>query len=272
MHIDGRLVAKQIKQALPKHPAKLAFILIGDNPASQTYVRMKGKACLEVGITSVNIHLPAHVSKSELIDHIETLNHDTSVHAILVQIPLPSHISEDVLSTIDPKKDVDGFHPLNVGRLSLNDPRAIIPCTPFGILKLLEAYHVETAGKHVVILGRSNIVGRPLATLLSQKRAQGNATVTLLHSKSGHHDLCKEADILIAAMGQPQLIHSIKPGAVVIDVGINRVNGKLVGDVDYDKVSRHASLITPVPGGVGPMTIAMLLHNTYLLASNHHLC
>jgi methylenetetrahydrofolate dehydrogenase (NADP+)/methenyltetrahydrofolate cyclohydrolase len=276
MDINGTLLAKQCRESLKlkiekeeKKPS-LAFVLVGEDPASQSYVRMKGKACLEVGILSIKIDLPETVSESTLLETVEKLNRDPSVHGILVQMPLPKHINEQkILLSIDPNKDVDGFHPINVGKMMTGDPNAIIPCTPLAVLKMLEAYKVETAGKHVVVLGRSNIVGRPLANLLSQKRPQGNATVTLAHSLTKDLPLLtKQADILIAALGKPHFIthEHIKTGAVVIDVGINRLGTQIVGDVDYASVSPIASLITPVPGGVGPMTIAMLLENTYLLS------
>lgn len=272
MDIDGKKVASIIKNSIKEniqktscHPC-LVFILVGENPASQTYVRMKSKAAKEVGIRSLQLDLPEEISEKDLVKQIQILNQDEMVHGILVQMPLPKHIDEKViLHTIDPKKDVDGFHPINVGKMLMGDPDAFISCTPFGILKLLEHYEVSTKGKHIVVVGRSNIVGRPIANLLSQKAPYGNATVTLAHSYTTNlKEICLLADILIVAIGIPKLIKEdmVKEGAVVIDVGINRTATGLVGDVDYENVSRVASLITPVPGGVGPMTIAMLLSNT----------
>jgi methylenetetrahydrofolate dehydrogenase (NADP+)/methenyltetrahydrofolate cyclohydrolase len=228
---------------------------------------MKGKACQEVGILSHKIELPETIPEKDLLSTIHSLNQDPHIHGILVQMPLPPHISsESIIYAIDPKKDVDCFHPLNVGKLVTGETDGFFPCTPYGIILLLKHYKVQTSGKHVVILGRSNIVGRPLANLLSQKGEMGDATVTLAHSKTKDiASLCSEADILIAAMGQPSFVTEkmVKKGAVVIDVGINRVEGKITGDVDFEKVAPLASLITPVPGGVGPMTIAVLLENTW---------
>ena len=276
MDIDGKQVAETIRKKLKEQIAKeklslsLAFVLVGEDHASQTYVRMKEKACKEVGINSLRFDLPETVSEKDLLKLIHNLNNDKTVTSILVQMPLPKHINAShILLAIDPKKDVDGFHPMNVGKMVTGDPQAIIPCTPLGVLKLLESYKVDTDGKSVVVLGRSNIVGRPLANLLSQKRPQGNATVTLAHSGTKNlHALCAEADILIAAIGKPLFVTKdmVKPGAVVIDVGINRLEDRLVGDVDYASVAPIAKLITPVPGGVGPMTIAMLLYNTIMLS------
>ena len=278
MDIDGKKLAAQFRAALKqtiereKIKASLAFVLVGDNPASKAYVRMKGKACAEVGIESLNITLAETISEKELLETILKLNNDHKITAILVQMPLPKHINEQtILLSSDPEKDVDGFHPLNVGKMITGDPNAIIPCTPLAVLKILEAYKIETAGKHIVVVGRSNIVGRPLANLLSQKRANGNATVTLAHSHTKNLPaLTKQADILIAAIGQANFItkEHIKPGATVIDVGINRLASQIVGDVNYPNVAPLCSHITPVPGGVGPMTIAMLLENTYLLTKS----
>ncbi len=278
MDIDGKRVAKEFQERLKQKIAKegltptLAFVLVGEDPPSQSYVKMKGKACAEVGIHSIKIELPESTSELELLNVIKKLNSDSTVHGILVQMPLPKQINEQkILLAIDPGKDADGFHPINVGKMITGDPNVIIPCTPLGVLKLLEAYNIETCSKHVVVLGRSNIVGRPLANLLSQKRAQGNATVTLAHSLTKDLPaLCKQADILIAALGKANFVTKefIKPGAVVIDVGINRIDSKIVGDVNYGEVAPLTSYITPVPGGVGPMTIAMLLENTYLLAKS----
>jgi methylenetetrahydrofolate dehydrogenase (NADP+)/methenyltetrahydrofolate cyclohydrolase len=271
--IDGRKVAKELQANLHQEitssglKPSLAFILVGNHAPSEAYVRMKGKACNDVGILSTKIELPETVSEEKLLSVIQSLNNDPNIHGILVQMPLPPHISEtSVIYAIDPKKDVDCFHPLNVGKLITGESDGFLPCTPYGVLLLLKHYKVETSGKHVVVLGRSNIVGRPLANLLSQKRDMGDATVTLAHSKTKNlAHLCKEADILIAAIGKPHFVtkEMVKQGAVVIDVGINRVDGKIVGDVDFEGVAPLASLITPVPGGVGPMTIAVLLQNTW---------
>ncbi len=273
MDIDGRKVAKELQANLHQEitssglKPSLAFILVGNHAPSEAYVRMKGKACNDVGILSTKIELPETVSEEKLLSVIQSLNNDPNIHGILVQMPLPPHISEtSVIYAIDPKKDVDCFHPLNVGKLITGESDGFLPCTPYGVLLLLKHYKVETSGKHVVVLGRSNIVGRPLANLLSQKRDMGDATVTLAHSKTKNlAHLCKEADILIAAIGKPHFVtkEMVKQGAVVIDVGINRVDGKIVGDVDFEGVAPLASLITPVPGGVGPMTIAVLLQNTW---------
>ena len=279
MDIDGKRIALEFQEKLKLKIANenlkptLMFVLVGEDPPSQSYVRMKAKACGEVGIRSQKLELRAKISEADLLEFIEKLNVDPAINGILVQMPLPKHINEQkILLSINPDKDVDGFHPINVGKMITGDPNAIIPCTPLGVLKLLEACNIETSGKHVVVLGRSNIVGRPLANLLSQKRAQGNATVTLVHSHTKDlPSICKQADILIAAIGKPRFVTKdfIKPGAVVIDVGINRVTTnqvyKIVGDVNYEDVAPQASYITPVPGGVGPLTIAMLLENTYLL-------
>lgn len=273
MDIDGKEIAKTYKDSLRKeildngYTPRLAFILVGLEMASQTYVRMKGKACLEIGIDSIKIDFPETITEPELIHQIALLNQDPTIDGILVQMPLPPHIDEkNIISSVDPSKDVDGFHPINLGKMLIGDPTAFLPCTPHGILKLFEATHIDTEGKHVVIIGRSNIVGKPLANLLIQKRKKtGNATVTIAHSHTQNlKALSLTADILIAALGKPHFVthDMVKPGAVVIDVGINRQDGTIVGDVDYQSVAPLASFITPVPGGVGPMTIAMLLHNT----------
>ncbi|MBS0585027.1 MAG: bifunctional methylenetetrahydrofolate dehydrogenase/methenyltetrahydrofolate cyclohydrolase FolD [Verrucomicrobia bacterium] len=279
MDIDGKKVALEIKEEIRqgikanKLTPGLAFVLIGEDPPSQTYVRMKEKACQEVGIFSKKIELPGDVSEKELTTLLSSLNEDPKYHGILVQMPLPKHLDTlKILTAIDPTKDVDGFHPLNIGKMVAGDPTGFLPCTPFGIIKLLEAYKIKTEGKEALVLGRSLIVGRPIAHLLSQKAPFGNATVTLAHSHTKDlKALCKQADILVAAMGNPLSITAdmVKPGAVVIDVGITRKGTKIVGDVDYENVSKVASYITPVPGGVGPMTIAMLLYNTYLSAKSH---
>ncbi|MDE3046282.1 MAG: bifunctional methylenetetrahydrofolate dehydrogenase/methenyltetrahydrofolate cyclohydrolase FolD [Verrucomicrobiota bacterium] len=271
--IDGKEIAadilQQIKADIAKLPGRkpgLAFLLVGDNEASQTYVHSKSKACAECGIHSVLRKLPTNTTEAHLLREIEQLNNDPTIDGILVQLPLPSHIDEKAITfAIDPKKDVDGFHPLNLGLLLRGDPSAIVPCTPRGIHTLLLRTGISLEGKHVVIVGRSNIVGKPLAALLVQKHPSANATVTIAHSKSLHlAEITRSADILIAAIGQPHFIQAsmVRKGAVVIDVGINRKDGKIVGDVDFAAVSPIASHITPVPGGVGPMTIAMLLQNT----------
>jgi methylenetetrahydrofolate dehydrogenase (NADP+) / methenyltetrahydrofolate cyclohydrolase len=270
--IDGKKIAAEIKRAISLEVAKLfpkpglAFILVGHNPASQTYVLAKKKACAEVGIESLLLELPSHTSQSELLTQIQRLNLDPTIHAILVQLPLPSHIDEKAITlAIDPDKDVDGFHPLNVGKMLLGDDSAILPCTPRGIQVLFEKSGIQVGGKHVVIVGRSNIVGKPLAAILMQKKAHANATVTICHSGSEHISaITRSADILVAAVGSARFIQKqmVQEGCVIIDVGINRVEGKIVGDVDFEHVAPLASHITPVPGGVGPMTIAMLLQNT----------
>ena len=274
--IDGKKIAldihAEIEQRISNSRGRkpgLAFILVGENPASQTYVRSKKKACSATGIASTLIELPANASLADLLHHIGQLNKDPLIDGILVQLPLPAHIDEPtVMRAIDPHKDVDGFHPLNVGKMLMGDESGFLPCTPYGIKVLLERSQIPVDGKRVVIVGRSNIVGKPLAAILVQKKAGCNATVTIAHSKSEHlNEITRGADILVAAIGSPRFIRKemVKPGAVVIDVGINRMpDGKLVGDVDFDTVSHLASWITPVPGGVGPMTIAMLLQNTAL--------
>lgn len=283
--IEGKKIASQIEEEIRQKIASLsgikpglAFIRVGNNPASKIYIEMKKKKCKEVGIISYDKELPEDTSEEELSDAIAKLNENDAVHGILLQLPLPSHLNtQALLEKITPKKDVDGFHPINMGKLLLGDPSAIIPCTPKGIHQLLIQSGISIAGKHVVIVGRSNIVGKPLAALLMQKNPSCNATVTVAHSGSSHlENLCKQADILISAIGSPHFIKKghIRPGTVVIDVGINRIFDShknaniLVGDVDFESVAPLCSYITPVPGGVGPMTIAMLLSNTltqYLL-------
>ena len=271
--IDGRAVAAQERaklkekiSALPGRKPGLAFILIGKDPASIAYVRMKKKGCEEVGIHSHVLKLSDKITEGELLAEIDYLNAKQDIDGILVQQPLPKQITTDVIvEAIDPTKDVDGFHPLNMGKLLLGHSDGLFPCTPLGIVHLLKTYKIETAGKHVVICGRSNIVGKPLAAMLCQKRAGGNATVTLAHSQTENFTaLTQSADILIAAMGKASFITAdmVKPGAVVVDVGVSRTQSGLVGDVAFDEVRKIASWITPMPGGVGPMTIAMLLSNT----------
>lgn len=273
--LDGKALSQQLVTslheeltALRAHHAvlpKLVVVLVGDDPASQVYVGKKAKMAQKIGMLSEVLTYPANTSQEELLSVIQRLNADASVHGILVQLPLPKHIhTQDVITAVDPKKDVDGLHPLNLGLLMTGDPLACKPCTPAGVITLLKAHQVAMAGKHAVVLGRSNIVGKPMGMLLLQE----NATVSYCHSKTA--DLpafTRQADILVAAVGVPKLVTAdfIKPGAVVVDVGINRVDGKLVGDVDFDSVMGKASLITPVPGGVGPMTIATLMANTLML-------
>lgn len=269
--MDGKAVAKSIRENLKEdvvrlkkegiHPG-LAVVLVGDDPASMIYVKNKGEACRATGIYSEEHRLLREIKEAELLELIDRLNKDMRIHGILVQMPLPSHINKDlVLRSILPGKDVDGFHDINMGRLLIGQ-EGLVPCTPLGIIKLLEHHNIPVEGKFAVVVGRSNIVGKPVAIMLLQK----NATVTICHSRTKNmEELCRMADILIAATGKPGMITGdmVKEGAVVIDVGINRLDdGKLVGDVDFKSVSERAGWITPVPGGVGPMTIAMLLHNT----------
>ena len=279
--IDGKVVSEKIKAELKKEvevlvesgiDPHLAAILVGEDPASQTYVRNKAKACEETGIVSSVYRQPETMTEKELLTLIDFINNDPEVHGMIVQLPLPSHINpEKIIQQIRPEKDVDGFHPVNIGRMVQGLP-AYLPATPFGILKLIEHYRIETAGKHCVVLGRSNIVGTPIALMLSRKAKPGNATVTICHSKTENLEkFTRDADILIAAIGQPHFVTAdmVKEGAVVIDVGIHRIPSantqsgyKLIGDVKFDEVSKKASYITPVPGGVGLMTIVSLLTNT----------
>lgn len=279
--IDGKETAEQLRNELKvkvdelsvggKTPG-LAVVLVGNNPASEVYVRNKGKAAEKAGIRATTERYPENISEEKLLSVIDQLNNDPEWNGILVQLPLPGHIDEQkVIEAIRPDKDVDCFHPFNVGRLVIG-MSVFDPCTPAGIVELLHRYQIDPAGKHVVILGRSNIVGKPLANLLVQKAKGANAIVTVAHSRAKDiAALTREADILVAAIGVPEFVKKdmVKPGAVVIDVGINRVDApetekgyKLVGDVAFDEVSEIASFITPVPGGVGPMTIALLLKNT----------
>ncbi|MFJ7826753.1 bifunctional methylenetetrahydrofolate dehydrogenase/methenyltetrahydrofolate cyclohydrolase FolD [Psychrobacillus sp. NPDC096623] len=275
--IDGKqiagLVTEKVKERVENLKSKgvvpgLAVVLVGNNPASQTYVNNKAKTCERLGMYSVLIELDETISEDELLKNIEALNEDAKIHGILVQLPLPSQIDEDrVISAISPQKDVDGFHPESVGKMMIGQ-QSFLPCTPFGVMKMLEYSDVEIAGKHAVIIGRSNIVGKPMGQLLLQK----DATVTYCHSKTKDiRSFTKQADILVVATGRAKMIDAsyIKEGAVVIDVGINRdENNKLCGDVDFESAQEVASKITPVPGGVGPMTIAMLMENTCLAAEN----
>lgn len=279
--IDGKKTAETIKNEIKAQVAKLiddhdkaphlAAIIVGEDPASQTYVAAKEKAAQSVGIVSSVYRYPESLSEDELLKAVDFLNSDDEVDGFIVQLPLPKHIDVDkVIARVSPDKDVDGFHPMNVGKMVLGQA-GFVSATPAGIVELLKRYKIETEGKHVVVLGRSNIVGSPVSILMSKKANPGNATVTLCHSKTNHlEDIMKSADILICALGQPEFVkaHMVKEGAVVIDVGIHRVEVKnekgfkLVGDVAYNEVAVKAGYITPVPGGVGPMTIAMLLQNT----------
>lgn len=276
--IDGKLVSESVRDEISQHVEKLgketgivpglAAVLVGDNPASEIYVRNKRKACEKVGIYSEEHKLASKTTEEELLKLVEQLNNNPKIHGILVQLPLPDHINEStILRAVSPLKDVDGFHPYNVGLLVEGNPR-FVSCTPGGIMKMLDYYNIEIQGKQAVIVGRSNIVGKPVSMLLLHR----HATVTICHSRTKPlSEVTRRADILVAAIGRANFITGdmIKQGAVVIDVGINRKDdGKLTGDVDFEAVREKASYITPVPGGVGPMTIAMLLYNTYLSAKN----
>ena len=252
----------QLKEKYGK-PAGLAVVIVGNNPASQVYVKNKIRACENVGFYSENIELDENISEKELLQEINKLNKNDRINGILVQLPLPAHINElKIIDSISPEKDVDGFHVANIGKMVIGDETGFLSCTPYGIMQLLEEYKIEIAGKDAVIIGRSNIVGKPMALMLIQK----GATVQVCNSRT--KDLRKklnDADIIIVAAGVPKLLkkEDVKEGAVVIDVGINRVDGKICGDVDYEEVAERASYITPVPGGVGPMTIASLIKNTF---------
>ena len=285
--IDGTATGRLVRDDVAREVARLktlgvvpglSVVLVGEDPASAVYVRSKGKACEEAGMRGETIRLPADTSEAQLLEQVDALNADPRVHGILVQMPLPKHMSADkVIRRIRPEKDVDGFHPVNVGKLSIGERDGFVPCTPAGAIELLVRSGVETRGKDAVIVGRSNIVGKPMAALLLQDAPGGNASVTVCHSRTT--DLAahtRRADILVAAIGRPEMITGdmIKPGAVVIDVGINRVNDtsvpkgyRIVGDVEFASARVVASLITPVPGGVGPMTIAMLMKNTVRAAA-----
>ena len=280
--IDGRTIAEKVYVDLRKQIAELkskgvtpgiAVVLVGDDPASRAYVRSKDKMSRELGLHSVKLELPVSTSQSELLAHVEELNRDPHVHGILVQSPPPKQIDEAaIVQALDPRKDVDGFHPLNVAKLAMGDATGFVPCTPLGVQRLLVETKIDIAGAHVVVLGRSMIVGKPVALLLMQKAKGGDATVTVAHSRTKNlEEVTRSADILIAAIGRPHFVKAghVREGAVVIDVGINRVEDKtnergyrLVGDVAFDEVAAKAKAITPVPGGVGPMTIAMLMSNT----------
>jgi methylenetetrahydrofolate dehydrogenase (NADP+)/methenyltetrahydrofolate cyclohydrolase len=285
--LDGTAIGRELRAQLIPRIVELktrgvipglAVLLVGEDPASQVYVRMKGKACEEAGIHSETVRLGAETAQQTVIDEIDRFNADPSIHGILVQTPLPKHLnSARVLRQVDPRKDVDGFHPENVGKVMLGDPTGFRPATPYGVQQLLLKSGVETRGAHAVIVGRSNIVGRPMAALLIQDAQGGNATVTICHSRTRDlPSVTRLADILIVAMGKPKFVTSemVRPGAVVVDVGVNRVADaasekgyRLVGDVDFEAVREVASAITPVPGGVGPMTITMLLYNTVQAAT-----
>jgi methylenetetrahydrofolate dehydrogenase (NADP+)/methenyltetrahydrofolate cyclohydrolase len=274
--ISGKIVSQKLRSELREEIAELkktsgivpgmAVVMVGNNPASEVYVRNKHKACLDVGIESYQIEYPEDISEAELLSKIDELNADDKVSGILVQLPLPEGINEEkVIERISPDKDVDAFHPSNVGRIMIGN-YTFLPCTPAGIISMLDHYGIEISGKKCAVIGRSNIVGKPMALLLTER----NGTVTLCHSKTQNLDkICLESDIIVVAIGRAEFLKAdmVKPGAVIIDVGINRTaDGKLVGDVAFDEVSKVASMITPVPGGVGPMTITTLLRNTLLAA------
>ena len=287
--MDGNKVAAHIKEQIKqdvidwhanggKKP-HLAAILVGNNPASEAYVGHKVKCCAELGFSSTLLRFDTTITEDELIYEVEKLNQDTDIDGILVQLPLPGHISGDsVINTILPSKDVDGFHPISQGRMMLGQP-TFLPATPYGIMLMLEHYNIDTTGKHCVVIGRSNIVGTPMMLLLSRNSKPGNATVTLAHSRTANlRELCLQADIIVAAIGKPLFVKAnmVKEGAIVIDVGINRIEDaskktgfRLVGDVDYEAVAPLCSYITPVPGGVGPMTICGLMKNTLQAAKQH---
>ena len=285
--IDGKTIAQNVRKEVAEQVKELnakgispclAVILVGNNPASVSYVTGKQKALAEAGMTDKSVHLPEDTSEEELVELIERLNKDNTVNGILVQLPLPKHINEDrVITAITPEKDVDGFHPVNVGNLMIGR-KAFLPCTPHGVIVLLEKMNIETSGKHCVIIGRSTIVGNPLAILMSSKKV--NSTVTICHTGTKDiESIVKQADIIVAAAGHPMTVtkQMVKPGAVVIDVGVNRITERtkksgyrLTGDVDFEAVTEIASYITPVPGGVGPMTIAMLMVNTLEAAKNQN--
>jgi len=281
--LDGKKTSKDIKAEIAVsvkeivvkglRPPHLAAVIVGDDGASLTYVGSKVRACKRVGFESTLIKLPETISENELLKKVKELNNDENIDGYIVQLPLPKHIdSQKILMAVDADKDVDGFHPTNFGKMALSLP-TFISATPFGIMELLRRYNVETSGKHTVIIGRSDIVGRPISILMSQKCNPGNSTVTLAHSRTKNiEELTKQADIIISALGVPNFVKAdmVKDGVVIVDVGITRVTDssekgyKIVGDVDYENVSKKSSYITPVPGGVGPMTIAMLLKNTLL--------
>ncbi len=282
--LDGKKTSEDIKNEIAKavknrknegkKTPHLAAVLVGSDGASMTYVNSKVKACEKVGFNSTLIELPENTTEDQLLDEIKDLNKDKNIDGFIIQLPLPKQINEQkVLMAVDPNKDVDGFHPVNVGKMAL-DLSTFLPATPYGILELLERYDIETSGKNVVVIGRSHIVGRPMSILMSQKRKVGNATVTLAHSRTSNlKEITAKADIIVAALGIPEFLKGdmVKDGVVVVDVGITRVKDdtkkrgyRLAGDVDFNSVSPKSAYITPVPGGVGPMTIAMLLKNTLL--------
>jgi methylenetetrahydrofolate dehydrogenase (NADP+) / methenyltetrahydrofolate cyclohydrolase len=286
--LDGKAIASQIRKELADEvqgwTAKrgimpcLAAVLVGDHPASEVYVRSKQRACEQAGLKSQLHRLPGDCRESDLLELVQQLNHDSAVHGILVQLPLPGHLHETkILDAITPMKDVDAFHAENVGRICQGRPR-YLPCTPHGIVQLLHRTGIKVAGKQAVVIGRSDIVGKPMAMMLMNRDSTlgpncANATVTVCHSRTaGLGDITRQADLLVAAIGKPKFVTAemVKPGAVVIDVGINRVGEQLVGDVDYEAVKEVAGYITPVPGGVGPLTVAMLLYNTLLAAKLQH--
>ena len=268
-------IAGSVKEIIAKgsRPPHLAAVIVGDDGASLTYVGSKVRACKRVGFESTLLKLPETISENELLEKVNELNNDENIDGYIVQLPLPKHIdSQKILMAVDADKDVDGFHPTNFGKMALSLP-TFISATPFGIMELLKRYNVETSGKHTVVIGRSDIVGRPISILMSQKSNPGNSTVTLAHSRTKNiEELTKQADIIISALGVPNFVREdmVKDGAIIVDVGITRVADssekgyKIVGDVDYENVYKKSSYITPVPGGVGPMTIAMLLKNTLL--------
>jgi len=288
--IDGKKIAQEVRESLkPRIQALqrknvvpgLAVVLIGDDPASQVYVRMKSKAFAKLDMMSETFHLDKTISQTDVLQKVAELNRAERFHGILVQLPLPDHLNElEIILAVDPAKDADGLHPLNMGKMLIGaeGPR---PCTPHGILMMLKHIQIDPRGQHVVVLGRSNIVGKPIANMLLQKKEWANATVTVCHSRTRNiKEIARQADILIAALGQPEMVTNeyIKTGATVIDVGVNRVDApetekgyRLVGDVDFQDVSPVAGAISPVPGGVGPMTITMLLYNTVYLAEKYHL-
>jgi methylenetetrahydrofolate dehydrogenase (NADP+)/methenyltetrahydrofolate cyclohydrolase len=279
--IDGTAIAQKVHEETRQRIAALAargiqpglaVVLVGDDPASRAYVRSKDKRAADLGLHSVKHELPATTSQADLIALVHTLNADPAIHGILVQSPPPAHIDESaVVLAIDPRKDVDGFHPLNVAKLALDDPTGFVPCTPLGCIRLLQEAGIETAGARAVVVGRSMIVGKPMALLLLRRGT--DATVTVAHSRTHHlSEVTRQAELLVVAAGRPQLIGAVhvKPGAVVVDVGLHRLDGKLCGDVDYETVEPLAAAITPVPGGVGPMTVAMLLVNTVVAWCHRH--
>lgn len=288
--IDGKAVSKAVLEQIDSQVTQLAekqlipglaVVIVGSDPASQFYVRSKAKTCQKLGMYSELHELAESTTQQTLTELVQQLNQDPKIHGILVQSPLPSHIDEAaIVRTISPAKDVDGFHPENIAKLAMEDPQGFVPCTPLGCQELLKAYNIPTRGKHAVVVGRSSIVGKPMAMLLSSRGEMGDATVTIAHSRTEDlAQICSQADILVAAVGRPEMLQAehIKPGATVIDVGINRVDDlidprgyRIVGDVHFESAKEIAGAITPVPGGVGPMTIAMLMQNTLKACSQIH--